>query len=141
MFHRYDPDLLRVLGIASDRPILNRGLSEDGRPAAGATPDPGWQEDPDVTHGSLGSPRRRPSVVMGVRGLRPKQSGAAYRHSSSIYASDMELHRSDAMVTSDASQAGHEPRDLQSPGVSNQYFPLAGESSGNERLEGAIFGT
>ncbi|XP_050716721.1 uncharacterized protein LOC126998755 isoform X1 [Eriocheir sinensis] len=128
---KYDPDLLRVLGIESNRPVLNRGLSEDTRQTPGATAAPGWQDDPDVTHGSLGNPRRRPAVAMGVRGIRPKQSGAAYRHASSIYASDMELHRSEAAMTSDASQPGHEPRDMQSPGVTGQYFSLAGTVNRN----------
>lgn len=129
-FNRYDPDLLRVLGIGSDRPLLTRGMSADGRPAPGATLHPDWREDPDVTHGSLGNPRRRPSVVMGVQGLKPKQSGSAYRHSSSIYASDMDLHRAEARMTSDASQAGHDPRDLQSPGANSHNFSFAGESPG-----------
>lgn len=85
-----------------------------------------------MTHGSLGNPRRRPSVAMGVRGIRHNHSGAAYRHPSSIYASDMELHRSEAAATSDASQlAGQEPRGAQSPGATDQYFSLAGKASRN----------
>lgn len=138
--NRYDPDLLRALGLGSDRPHLNRGLSEDGRQAPGVTPTPDWQDDPDVIHGSLGNPRRRPTVVMGVKGFRPKLSGAAYKHSSSIYASDMDLHRSDAMVTNDVSQAEYEPRDLQSPSVSNQNFPLSGKSPWKDRLRESYLG-
>lgn len=107
-------------------------MSEDVLSGSAAAQPASWREDPDVTHGSLGNPRRRPSVVMGVRSLRPKQSGAAYRHSSSIYASDMDLHRTDVTVTSDASQTGHELQDFQNPGGSDLYPSQPGESSGNK---------
>ena len=136
---RYDPDLLRALGLGSPRPQLNRGMSENELLAPGSAQPVSWQEDPDVTHGSLGNPRRRPSVAMGVRSIRPKHSGTAYRHSSSIYASDMELHRTDATVTSDASQ-GYDVRNFQSHGNSDQYhsqsgkLPSIGSSMANHSL-------
>lgn len=131
---KYDPDLLRALGLAPDRPKLDRGRSENMLSASAAAQPASWREDPDVTHGSLGNPRRRPSVVMGVKGLRPKQSGAAYRHSSSIYASDMDLHRTDATVTSDASQTGHELQDFQNPSESELYPSHPGSVMGNRSV-------
>ncbi|KAG0722219.1 hypothetical protein GWK47_044920 [Chionoecetes opilio] len=120
---RYDPNLLHALGLGPTRPRPDRGISEDGLLASGTQPAT-WWEDPDVTHGSLENPRRRPSVKMGLRGMRPKLAGAgaAYRYSSSIYASDMDLHRTDASVTSDASQARQDPYPLQSQGGSNHHL-------------------
>ncbi|XP_037780548.1 uncharacterized protein LOC119576963 [Penaeus monodon] len=86
---QYNPDILSALGIQPGRPLVRRGLS-NGSHGSGSLKKTG--PDPDVTHGSLGKPRRRPS--MGVSSLAQTSSGSAYRHRSSIYASDMDLHRS-----------------------------------------------
>nr|XP_027236740.1 uncharacterized protein LOC113827984 [Penaeus vannamei] len=86
---QYNPDILSALGIQPGRAPVRRGLSNSSH-GSGSLKKRG--PDPDVTHGSLGKPRRRPS--MGVSSLSQTSSGSAYRHRSSIYASDMELHRS-----------------------------------------------
>lgn len=131
---KYDPDLLAALGLGPSQPRLNRGMSEDGHLVSEAARSTDWRDNPDVTHGSLGNTRRRPSVVMGVKGLRPKQSGTAYRHTSSIYASDMELHRTDATVTSDTSQAVQEFRDFQAQVGNAQYLSPPESSMTNRSL-------
>lgn len=85
---QYNPDLLSAVGIQPKHPQLERVASDQDRR------DPNRKEHwkNEVNHGSLGNPRRRPSVVMGVKGFRPQHSGSSYRHHS-IYASDMDLHR------------------------------------------------
>ncbi|MPC07797.1 hypothetical protein E2C01_000364 [Portunus trituberculatus] len=131
---KYDPDLLSALGLGPSHPRLNRGISEDGHLDSEAAASAAWRENPDVTYGSLLNTRRKPSVVMGVKGLRPKQSGTAYRHTSSIYASDMDLHRTDATATSDTSQAVQDFRNFRGPYGNPQYLPNLESSMTNRSI-------
>ncbi|XP_069189612.1 uncharacterized protein [Procambarus clarkii] len=136
----YNPDLLSALGIQPKRFPLERGQSDHGLLDQGRKESPEvWREDPDVTHGSLGNPRRRPSVVMGVRSIRAPHSGSAYRHHS-IYASDMDLHRAPAGVSdsgdnlsNSVSGYGQEPRSPLSPVTAFRNFSITGSDTEDRR--------
>ncbi|XP_071540369.1 uncharacterized protein [Panulirus ornatus] len=135
----YNPDILNALGIQSRPPHLQRSMS---RPVEGVTEFPNqmqqetWREDPDITHGSLRSPRRRPSVAMGVRGIRSHHSGSAYRHHSSIYASDMDLHRvpGSGGLSGENDNPGQEPHRTSSSHSRQQNQSCTGSDSDDRRL-------
>ncbi|KAK3861717.1 hypothetical protein Pcinc_032347 [Petrolisthes cinctipes] len=101
---KFDPELIRALGITTERPKLIRGSSEEGilDHRAQRHHSDAWRHDPAITHGSLGSPRRRPSVVMGVRGKKVQQM--ANRPIPSLNSSDIDLYRESSGMTTNRPQ-------------------------------------
>lgn len=92
--------MIKALGITPERPQLTRGVSEEG--ILNHNNSDTWRHDPAITHGSLGSPRRRPSVAMGVRGKHAQQM--ANRSTPTMNASDMDLYREASSMTNNRLQ-------------------------------------
>ncbi|XP_042240899.1 uncharacterized protein LOC121878638 [Homarus americanus] len=136
---RFNPDLLSAVGVKQNSPHLDHDLSNKGLlDHHSQAPHDDWRGNPDVTHGSLGNPRRRPSVVMGVKSIRSKHSGSAYRHHS-VYASDMDLHRSSigaGVSGENLNNSGAEqmPPRVPSPMRHYQNPALLGSDSGDRRM-------
>ncbi|KAK4302242.1 hypothetical protein Pmani_025647 [Petrolisthes manimaculis] len=101
---KFDPELIRALGIETERPQMTRGISEEGilDHSAQRHHSDAWRHDPAITHGSLGSPRRRPSVAMGVRGKKVQQM--ANRPIPSMNSSDIDLYRESSGMTTNRQQ-------------------------------------
>lgn len=101
---RFDRDLIKALGIAPERPQLIRGVSEEGilDNSTQLHNTEAWRNDPAITHGSLDSPRRRPSVAMGVRGKHAQQ--LANRSTPTRNTSDVDLYREPSDMTNSRQQ-------------------------------------